>query len=270
MTPQPPALSSRMSRWKPQELFTLVKHGVKFTGMPAWPAPDREDEVWDMVAFLRRMPEMNAGEYETASGQDTVVPAGSAGDLIAACARCHGPDGAGRDGAFPVLAGQRKEYLKRQLEAYRTGDRASGFMQPVAERLTDGEIEAIAAYYPSLETSVTARSHTDPAAVQRGRAIAEEGIPGQRVPSCVDCHGQHGTETKPWYPVLAGQDAGYLERQLVLFSRGLRGGSDSAHLMGAVAPRLSPEQMRDVANYFASPVPREARAEPAGPDPVEW
>ena len=63
MTPPPPELTGRVSRYKAEELFSIVKHGIKFTGMPAWPVQQRDDEVWAVVAFLRRMPEVDAAEY---------------------------------------------------------------------------------------------------------------------------------------------------------------------------------------------------------------
>ena len=57
--------------------------------------------------------------------------------------------------------------------------------------------------------------------------------------------------------MLAGQYPDYLVLQLELFKGGQRGGSAYAHLMKPVATRLTPEQMRDVALYYASlPVPR--------------
>ena len=96
----------------------------------------------------------------------------------------------------------------------------------------------------------------------RGRRIAERGIPEQRVPSCMDCHGPSGTRRRAAYPLLAGQPADYLQLQLELFSAGQRGGSEYAHLMRSVATRLKPDQMRDVAEYYASAAP----ASPALPD----
>jgi mono/diheme cytochrome c family protein len=56
MTPPPPYLPPRITTWEPEELFYIVKHGVKFTGMPAWPSQQRDDEVWAMVAFLLMRP----------------------------------------------------------------------------------------------------------------------------------------------------------------------------------------------------------------------
>jgi cytochrome c553 len=88
--------------------------------------------------------------------------------------------------------------------------------------------------------------------IERGKAIASRGIPSQRVPICVHCHGPGATHRNPAYPGLAGQDAAYLILQLELFKKGHRGGSAYAHLMRPVATRLTPEQMRDVALYYAS------------------
>lgn len=63
MTPPPPYLPPKLARWEPDELFYIVKHGIKFAGMPAWPSQQRDDEVWAMVAFLRRFPQLNAEQY---------------------------------------------------------------------------------------------------------------------------------------------------------------------------------------------------------------
>ena len=56
MLPAPPDLKDKIAGWSDAELFQIVQHGVRFTGMPAWPAAGREDEAWAMVAFLRRYP----------------------------------------------------------------------------------------------------------------------------------------------------------------------------------------------------------------------
>ena len=79
MLPPPPYLPPRLSAWEPDELFYIVKHGIKFTGMPAWPARQRDDEVWAMVAFLRALPTLDAAAYRRlvhgdATPHETVVP----------------------------------------------------------------------------------------------------------------------------------------------------------------------------------------------------
>src|SRR5688572_17415740 len=64
LLPVPPYLPQTIHRWDREELFYLVKHGIKFTGMPAWPSQQRDDEVWAMVAFLRAFPELDAEAYQ--------------------------------------------------------------------------------------------------------------------------------------------------------------------------------------------------------------
>src|SRR5688572_18490099 len=106
MTPPPPALQSAASRFTAEQLFTIVKHGIKFTGMPAWPVQQRDDEVWAVVAFLRRMPDLDATEYRRLAYGDAGAVAGAEPPRAVAdvCSRCHGIDGTGRSGAFPSLA----------------------------------------------------------------------------------------------------------------------------------------------------------------------
>jgi hypothetical protein len=73
----------RGHRYTPEQLFSIVKHGIKFTGMPAWPVQQRDDEVWAMVAFLRRLPDLDAagyrrlayGEPDVGSGAEPPLPA---------------------------------------------------------------------------------------------------------------------------------------------------------------------------------------------------
>ncbi len=47
------------------EEFWVVKHGIKMTGMPAWGVTHKDELVWDIVAFLRKMPELTAAQYQT-------------------------------------------------------------------------------------------------------------------------------------------------------------------------------------------------------------
>jgi cytochrome c553 len=266
MTPHPPYLPPRVGQWKPEELFYIVKHGVKFTAMPAWPAQKRDDEVWAMVAFLRKFPGLDEAAYrrlaygesrpgaamEAMEGAEQIPQA-----ALQTCVRCHGRDGvAPGDGAFPNLAGQRLEYLRKSMEAYASGARHSGIMRPIAANLDAGTIGELSRYYAN-ERPAPPRPVQDAGAVARGAEIARRGIPEQRVPSCLECHGAEGRRHKPEYPILAGQAADYLQLQLELFSRESRGGSEYAHLMHSVAPRLKPAQIRDVALYFESqPFPR--------------
>lgn len=277
MTPPAPDLRPLIAEWSPEALFTLVKHGVKFTGMPAWPSQQRDDEVWAMVAFLQELPALDAAAYQrlvqaspTENATITALEPSALTPPVASvvnrmCVNCHGHDGLGRgSSAFPKLAGQRREYLLNTLLAYADGSRHSGIMQPVAAGLSEEIARALADHYSRLPASVSQSGDPppDPRLLELGREIAHEGVPERRIPACIECHGPIGRRTKPAYPLLAGQRADYLVLQLELFQRGQRGGSAYAHLMEHVAPQLSPEQIRAVALYFES-APRTPRpAEP--------
>ncbi|RTE66069.1 cytochrome c [Amphritea opalescens] len=55
-----------------QRNFWIIKHGIKASGMPAW-APGHDDErIWNMVAFLKRLPDLTAAQYQilTARGKN--------------------------------------------------------------------------------------------------------------------------------------------------------------------------------------------------------
>jgi cytochrome c553 len=264
MTPSPPYLPPRISMWEPDELFYIVKHGIKFTGMPAWPAHQRDDEVWAMVAFLRKFPKLDVEEYRRLAHGEA-APSGAVAplpDLLGAesvpraittsCARCHGVNGLGRGlGAFPKLAGQTPAYLDLSLQAFARGQRHSGIMQPIAAGLSQEEMRELARYYASLpEPSPSAQQATS--AIERGKAIARRGIPSQRVPACAACHGPGVAPRNPVYPELASQYVDYLVLQLEVFKKNVRGGTAYAHIMRQVAAGLTPEQMREVALYYAS------------------
>lgn len=266
MTPRPPYLPPVIAERDPEELFYVVKHGIKFTGMPAWPSQQRDDEVRAMVAFLLELPKLDAESYRRlvhggAPAGGAAVPAleelagsGAPRAVTSSCGRCHGMDGSGRgSAAFPALAGQHREYLLRALDAYARGARHSGMMRPIAAGLTPEERRELADYYASLPHRASGGGgNTTAAEIARGRIIAMEGLPEQGVPSCMDCHGPGDHRHNQAYPNLEGQYADYLVLQLELFQDGRRGGSPYAHLMSHVATRLKPEQMRDVAAYYAS------------------
>ena len=236
------------------ELFYIVKHGIKLTGMPAWAAQSRDDEVWAVVAFLRQLPTLDRaayrrltrGEQEQPLALPSVTPA--SGVIADTCARCHGVDGEGRGGAAPRLAGQRREYLDRALRAYADQRRSSGIMGPVAAALTPEARALAAAYYAALPPPQTS---TD-AQVTRGETLATQGDASRMIPACVECHGTGGAPKNPAYPTLAGQDAPYLALQLRLLQSRTRGGSEYVHLMHSFVDRLTPEQIREVSAYFAS------------------
>jgi cytochrome c553 len=256
MSPRPPDLKTAAPRFDDAELAYLVEHGIKMTGMPAWPARERADEVWAMVAFLRALPGLDAAGYRALVHGDAVAAGGLAAER---CARCHGADGLGRGGAFPALAGQRREYLLASLRAFAAGERHSGTMQMVAAELGADWMAELADHYAALPPP---RAQDPPAENELGAAIARLGIPARRVPSCADCHGPEadGAQApRATYPRLAGQHADYLVQQLQLFAEGRRGGTVVAGHWRALAPQRAPEERRAVAAFYAALAPSDGR-----------
>lgn len=65
--PRAPELR-RGSRTTPAEDFWVVKNGIKMTGMPAWGVAHDDEILWDVVAFLRKLPELTADQYQALVG----------------------------------------------------------------------------------------------------------------------------------------------------------------------------------------------------------
>lgn len=271
MLPEPSDLNALVPTWKANELFWIVKNGLKYTGMPAWPTQQRDDEVWDAVAFLRELPGMAPDRYRALAGfrDDEALsverPADRRNDraaLLSSCARCHGVDGRGREtSAFPRLDLQTGDWLLDQLQAFADGRRASGVMQAATSELMPQEMAWLAAHYSARSEAspppAMARP-TDPDPSHReGEAFFVKGDPERGVPACAACHGRISAARDRLYPALLGQYAGYTATQLGLFRHGKRKMTEAGRLMTTIAERMTDEQVRAVAAYIA--------AQPASP-----
>ena len=81
------------------------------------------------------------------------------------CDQCHGPGGVGVGTAFPPLAGQSSLYLTNQLDAWKQGTRPGGplgLMSAIAQRMTDADIAAAAAYYAAQPPTPVAPGRSRP------------------------------------------------------------------------------------------------------------
>lgn len=73
---------------------------------------------------------------------------------------------------------------------------------------------------------------------------------------CASCHGAKGESMTDNWPSLAGQPAAYTYKQLLDYQAGLRQEDDRGHLMFVVAQLLDPQQMADLAAFYAAqPLP---------------
>ncbi len=60
--PQPPDLAITSKTYTDAELFWIVKHGIKMSGMPGW-ADHGDDELWATVGFIEKLPDMTDQDY---------------------------------------------------------------------------------------------------------------------------------------------------------------------------------------------------------------
>ena len=251
-----------------------MKHGLKYTGMPAWVAPARDDEVWAVVAFLRKLPQLDARAY-AALARGNAEPAersaaeiarhGKAPAAVTICARCHDDrDSVPTSRLVPRLAGQSAAYIARALREYADGSRASGIMRPVAAELGEAEIRALAAHYEALSPDADGGRPSVAEAGGNGRSIAERGIPARGIPPCLACHSGRAAAS---FPLLAGQSAAYLSQQLRLWKRGLRDATAHGAIMAAIARRLGEDEIDAVARYLESASPRGIAGSAAGAIP---
>ena len=62
--PAPPALAEVAGVLRPAEIFWVIKNGIKMTGMPESGSTHSDDEIWEITAFIMRLPEMTPEEYK--------------------------------------------------------------------------------------------------------------------------------------------------------------------------------------------------------------
>ncbi|MCC4299065.1 c-type cytochrome [Aurantimonas coralicida] len=63
MRPVPPHLAEAAEEREPREVFWLVKHGVKMSGMPSFGQSHDDPAIWNLTAFVGELPAMTPERY---------------------------------------------------------------------------------------------------------------------------------------------------------------------------------------------------------------
>ena len=63
MQPVPGPLVDALQRWQAREIYYITRHGIKMSGMPAWEFRLHDSEIWDVVAFVNRLPDLTPQAY---------------------------------------------------------------------------------------------------------------------------------------------------------------------------------------------------------------
>lgn len=118
------------------------------------------EDAHDIGAFFQKQkmaksPLQPVDKKQAALGEK-IFYEGNPKNNVYACVNCHGERGRGKApnvSVFPVVGGQHKDYLIKQLKDFREGTRSNdpaGMMTDIAKRLSEEEIQAVAAYLSSL------------------------------------------------------------------------------------------------------------------------
>jgi cytochrome c553 len=166
----------------------------------------------------------------------TGVFAGDAPVAAATCVACHGPQGVSANPEWPDLAGQHAGYLEAQVRAFRDGQRENPAMAPFVDKLTDRDMAQLAAYYTGLPRGTAANG--DSSLVAKGENLSAY---------CKACHGMQGVPAAQVWPVIAGQQAAYLLKQLQAFKSGARMNPQ----MNTVVKPFGDDEFKALAAYYS-------------------
>lgn len=161
------------------------------------------------------------------------------------CASCHMKNGWGKiDGSFPVIAGQHRKVLIKQLADIRSKNRDNPTMYPFTDPGSIGGMQGISdvtAYIASMEKDPEP-GVGDGKNLDIGKSIYQK--------HCIQCHGDNGQgNNDAFFPSLKGQHHAYLQRQLQWIRDGYRKNANEAMVLEVKA--LTDAELDAVADYLS-------------------
>ncbi|MBK7659026.1 MAG: cytochrome c4 [Betaproteobacteria bacterium] len=151
-TPVNPHLAGQHSEYIAAQLAAF-KSGTRanpiMAGMSAALSPDDMRNV--AAYFSQQVPKGGIAKDKALAERGQLIwRAGLKQGNVPACSGCHGAAGAGIPAQYPRLAGQYPELTLAWLKAYQSGSRAHGVMGPIAARLGEADMKALAEYIAGL------------------------------------------------------------------------------------------------------------------------
>ncbi len=161
------------------------------------------------------------------------------------CASCHADNGWGKkDGSFPVIAGQHRSVIIKQLADIRARNRDNPTMFPFAGNDVIGGaqgLEDVAEYISQLPKN-TVVGQGDGLQLAKGKKMFKQ--------MCSACHGDKGQgNAVSFFPRIQGQHYAYMLRQLQWMRDGRRKNANPAML--AIIKSMDDETLGAVADYIS-------------------
>jgi len=182
------------------------------------------------------------------------------GDFVAGeeksqlCQGCHGEKGISDETMIPNLAGQYGKYISKELRNFQNGVRTHQIMSQMAKTIDDSDLADIAAYFSSMpKMSGDGSGDSNPKA-QVGKNLFLNGDMNRMIVACTNCHGVAGKGRAPniaMFPVIGGQQAGYLRGQLVNWRSAQRTNSANG-IMNRIAQKLTDDEIDSLAEYISA------------------
>jgi len=161
------------------------------------------------------------------------------------CASCHEKSGWGKkDGSFPVIAGQHRNVIIKQLIDIRARNRENPTMFPFTGDDVIGGAQGLAdvAGYVSQLAKTTKVGKGDGSQLSKGGALYKQ--------KCVACHGANGQgNADNFFPRIQGQHYAYLLRQLQWIRDGRRKNANPGML--AIIKNLDDKNLSAIADYVS-------------------
>ena len=146
-----PKLAGQYGKYISKELRNYQAGTRSHQIMNAMAATISDDDLADIAAYFASRTKMKGAGSNSELGKKLFLH-GDISRTMVACVNCHGVNGKGltpNTSMFPVIGGQQKDYIRRQLVNFRKGDRTNspnGIMNRITQKLTDDELEALADY----------------------------------------------------------------------------------------------------------------------------
>lgn len=178
---------------------------------------------------------------------------------VTVCSACHGTQGNAVVPQFPVLAGQRAEYIYHALRGFqRRADPASP-MTPQVKDLSDSDMRNIAAYFSAAARHAAVPATVDAQLANDGERLFREGDAARGIPPCQGCHGVRAdghplsdrTAFYRLFPLLRGQHADYIAARLASYRDDKIHDTSNARIMRGVAQNIDDASAKSIAAWLS-------------------
>ncbi len=243
-------LTAVVPGWTDAELFEIVKHGVRFTGMPAWPIPVARRRGLVDCGVASQTAGYGRGGLSPASGLHGLGHAGEVSPLPITCESCHAESKLNDGSLVPRLAGQSEAYL---LNALKLMPERRAQVALCRWRSVHCPLRACQNWLPTMQGGSSGSCRLlfmIPFWSRRVGYSRSRGRYADTIPACLSCHDK--ADANPAYPKLSVKTQPICKFSWPYFDPVGACGSQYHHLMTGFAKELTADDISAVASYFSA------------------